>query len=92
MARRHEQRTSPLRSRLRPRYDVLLVNPIKDGLNLVAKEGPIATTATACSASLRSGAVDVHESACLPVHPFDIVRRPTCRTPAHHDPSERADA
>ncbi len=23
------------------RYDVLFVNPIKDGLNLVAKEGPL---------------------------------------------------
>src|SRR5207248_2118806 len=23
------------------RYDVLLVNPVKDGLNLVAKEGPL---------------------------------------------------
>ena len=34
------------------RYDVLLVNPVKDGLNLVAKEGPLAQpSATACCAS-----------------------------------------
>ena len=33
------------------RYDVLLVNPIKDGLNLVAKEGPLVNGATACCAS-----------------------------------------
>ena len=33
--------TSPARSPAMQRYDVLLVNPIKDGLNLVAKEGPV---------------------------------------------------
>ena len=27
------------------RYDVLLVNPVRDGLNLVAKEGPLVNTA-----------------------------------------------
>ena len=32
--------TSHVRSPRYQRYDVLLVNPIKDGLNLVAKEGP----------------------------------------------------
>ena len=27
------------------RYDVLLVNPIRDGMNLVAKEGPLVNRA-----------------------------------------------
>jgi hypothetical protein len=31
--------------------DVLLVNPVRDGLNLVAKEGPLLNARTACSCS-----------------------------------------
>ena len=30
------------------RYDVLLVNPVRDGLNLVAKEGPLINTPARC--------------------------------------------
>ena len=42
------------------RYDVLLVNPVKDGLNLVAKEGPLREPARrrACVLSPEAGAYD----------------------------------
>jgi trehalose 6-phosphate synthase len=54
-------------------YDVLLVNPILDGMNLVAKEGPIVNQ--------RSGVLILSESAgaheelgghVLTVNPFDV--------------------
>ena len=38
---RRLRRLPPLGRRACGRYDVLLVNPIRDGLNLVAKEGPL---------------------------------------------------
>ena len=37
------------------RYDVLLVNPVKDGLNLVAKEGPLAQPARRRAVPLTRG-------------------------------------
>ncbi|HZQ04745.1 MAG TPA: trehalose-6-phosphate synthase [Gaiellaceae bacterium] len=54
-------------------FDVLLVNPICDGMNLVAKEGPVVNT--------RDGVVVLSENAgacaelgewALPVNPFDL--------------------
>ncbi|HEV2416007.1 MAG TPA: trehalose-6-phosphate synthase, partial [Candidatus Dormibacteraeota bacterium] len=54
-------------------YDVLLVNPILDGMNLVAKEGP--------TVNQRSGVLVLSESAgaheelgayALTVNPFDV--------------------
>jgi trehalose 6-phosphate synthase len=56
------------------RYDVLLVNPIKDGLNLVAKEGPLCNErdGVVCL-SPEAGAYDELHGAVVPVHPFDIV-------------------
>lgn len=54
-------------------YDVLLVNPILDGMNLVAKEGPVV--------NLRSGVLVLSESAgaheelgsyALSINPFDV--------------------
>jgi trehalose 6-phosphate synthase len=54
-------------------FDVLLVNPIIDGMNLVAKEGPLVNT--------RQGVVVLSENAgvfdelgrwAVPVNPFDI--------------------
>jgi trehalose 6-phosphate synthase len=55
------------------RYDVLLVNPIKDGLNLVAKEGPVLNqrNGVVCL-SREAGAFDELAAAVEPVHPFDI--------------------
>lgn len=55
------------------RADVLLVNPIRDGLNLVAKEGPLvsARDAVLCL-SREAGAFDELGEAALEVHPYDI--------------------
>jgi trehalose 6-phosphate synthase len=55
------------------RYDVLLVNPLRDGLNLVAKEGPIVNTNQGLLAlSREAGAwVELSETA-LQVNPFDV--------------------
>ncbi|MFI5047943.1 MAG: trehalose-6-phosphate synthase, partial [Acidimicrobiia bacterium] len=55
------------------RYDVLLVNPIKDGLNLVAKEGPIvnARDGVLCL-SPEAGAYEELRDAALRVHPYDL--------------------
>lgn len=55
------------------RYDALLVNPVKDGLNLVAKEGPIVNTCDGVLClSADAGAWDELGEAALEVHPFDI--------------------
>jgi trehalose 6-phosphate synthase len=57
------------------RYDALLVNPLKDGLNLVAKEGPIVNRrdGVVCL-SREAGAFDELGPAVLPVHPYDLVQ------------------
>jgi trehalose 6-phosphate synthase len=55
------------------RYDVLLVNPLKDGLNLVAKEGPVLNRRDGSVCLSRdAGAFDDLAGAVLPVHPFDL--------------------
>ena len=55
------------------RYDVLLVNPLKDGLNLVAKEGPLLNQRDGVLClSREAGAFDELEPAVEMVHPFDI--------------------
>ena len=55
------------------RYDVLLVNPLKDGLNLVAKEAPVLNRRDGSVCLSRdAGAFDELEEAVLPVHPFDL--------------------
>jgi trehalose 6-phosphate synthase len=55
------------------RYDVLLVNPIRDGLNLVAKEGPLVNRrdGTVCL-SPEAGAFEELREAVLPAHPYDL--------------------
>jgi len=56
------------------RYDVLLVNPLKDGLNLVAKEGPICNERDGVLClSPEAGAFDELAEAALPAHPYDLV-------------------
>jgi len=55
------------------RYDVLLVNPVRDGLNLVAKEGPLINTRNGVLAlSREAGAFDELAPAVLEVNPFDV--------------------
>ena len=56
------------------RYDVLLVNPVRDGMNLVAKEGPALNERDgALVLSTEAGAFEQMEGPAVPVHPFDVV-------------------
>ena len=55
------------------RYDVLLVNPIRDGLNLVAKEGPILNgTDGVLALSREAGAWEELSGVALEVNPYDV--------------------
>ena len=54
-------------------YDVLLVNPIRDGLNLVAKEGPLVNERNGVVAlSREAGAWHELRDVVLTVNPFDV--------------------
>jgi trehalose 6-phosphate synthase len=53
--------------------DVLLVNPIRDGMNLVAKEGPVLNTADGVLAlSREAGAFEELAGLALEINPFDV--------------------
>jgi trehalose 6-phosphate synthase len=55
------------------RYDVLLVNPVRDGLNLVAKEGPLVNERDGqVVLSTEAGAYAELEGLVDDVHPFDL--------------------
>ena len=55
------------------RYDVLLVNPVRDGLNLVAKEGPVLNTRSGVVAlSREAGAFEELRGEALEVNPFEV--------------------
>jgi trehalose 6-phosphate synthase len=55
------------------RYDVLLVNPLRDGLNLVAKEGPMVNTTDGVLAlSREAGAFEELRGAVMELNPFDV--------------------
>jgi trehalose 6-phosphate synthase len=55
-------------------YDVLLVNSVADGLNLVSKEGPLLNERDGVLAlSTTAGAYDELMCGAVPVNPFDIV-------------------
>ena len=55
------------------RYDVLLVNPVRDGLNLVAKEGALVNERDGVVAlSREAGAWDELGAAALGLNPFDV--------------------
>jgi trehalose 6-phosphate synthase len=55
------------------RYDVLLVNPVRDGLNLVAKEGSLLNERDGVLAlSREAGVWEELEAAALDVNPFDV--------------------
>jgi len=54
-------------------YDVLLVNPVADGMNLVAKEGPIVNQRDGVLVlSEETGAIEQLRDGALAVSPFDI--------------------
>jgi trehalose 6-phosphate synthase len=54
-------------------YDVLLVNPLRDGLNLVAKEGPIVNKMSgALALSTEAGAFDELSGPAIALNPFDV--------------------
>jgi trehalose 6-phosphate synthase len=56
------------------RYDVLLVNPVRDGLNLVAKEGPLINERDGVLVLSRgAGAWDELGEHAIEIHPFDVV-------------------
>jgi trehalose 6-phosphate synthase len=53
--------------------DVLVVNPVRDGMNLVAKEGPVLSrTDTALGLSVRAGAFEELGEYALAIEPFDV--------------------
>ncbi len=55
------------------RYDLLLVNPVRDGLNLVAKEGPALNEQDGVLAlSREAGAYDELGDLAVGVNPFDV--------------------
>ncbi len=55
------------------RYDVLLVNPIRDGLNLVAEEGPLVNRVDGTLVlSREAGAWDGLQPAAVGINPFDV--------------------
>jgi trehalose 6-phosphate synthase len=55
------------------RYDVLLVNSLRDGLNLVAKEGPVLNRRDGVLClSPETGSYAELESAAITVHPYDL--------------------
>lgn len=61
------------------RYDVLVVNPIRDGLNLVAKEGPALNRRDGTLVlSHEAGAAAELASAALMVNPFDVSELAEC--------------
>jgi trehalose 6-phosphate synthase len=55
------------------RYDVLLVNPVRDGLNLVAKEGPVVNERDGVLVlSREAGVFEELGDDALVINPFDV--------------------
>ncbi|MEV4096847.1 alpha,alpha-trehalose-phosphate synthase (UDP-forming) [Streptosporangium saharense] len=52
--------------------DVMLVNPIRDGMNLVAKEGPVLSPSSALVLSREAGAAAELGADALLVNPYDV--------------------
>ncbi len=53
--------------------DVLLVNPVRDGMNLVAKEGPVlAENGCVLVLSREAGAAEAMSADALVINPFDV--------------------
>jgi trehalose 6-phosphate synthase len=74
------------------RYDVLLVNPIRDGLNLVAKEGPMLNEHDGVLVlSREAGVWEELGDAALEVNPYDVrATRETLALALSMDPADRA--
>jgi trehalose 6-phosphate synthase len=74
------------------RYDVLLVNPVRDGLNLVAKEGSLLNERDGVLAlSRETGVWEELEAGALDVNPFDVAGTADVLAEALvMDPTERA--
>jgi trehalose 6-phosphate synthase len=74
------------------RYDVLLVNPLKDGLNLVAKEGPLLNRRDGIVClSPEAGAFDELAPAVERTHPYDLEQAASALEAAlNASPAERA--
>jgi trehalose 6-phosphate synthase len=72
--------------------DVLLVNPVRDGLNLVAKEGPLLNAADGVLVlSRQAGAWEELAGAALGVNPFDVTGTANALLAAlTMEPAERA--
>ena len=74
------------------RYDVLLVNPLRDGLNLVAKEGPLVNTTDGVLAlSREAGAMAELAGPVMELNPCDVSGTAAALAAAlDMDPTERA--
>jgi trehalose 6-phosphate synthase len=74
------------------RYDVLVVNPLADGMNLVAKEGPQVNERDGVLVlSTEAGAWDELHDASLSVHPCDVSATAEALAEALElDPDERS--
>ncbi|HEX3425946.1 MAG TPA: trehalose-6-phosphate synthase [Acidimicrobiales bacterium] len=71
------------------RYDVLMVNPIRDGLNLVAKEGPLVNERDGVLLlSPGAGVWDELGGHALEAHPFDIASTAEALAAALEMPSD----
>ena len=76
------------------RYDVLLVNPIRDGLNLVAKEGPLVNEIDGTVVlSREAGIHEELDGAVISVNPYDVAEQAIALADAlDRSPTERAEA
>jgi trehalose 6-phosphate synthase len=74
------------------RYDVLLVNAVRDGLNLVAKEGPLVNDSDGVLVlSREAGAYEELAGAVLGINPFDVAETTAALARAlAMEPDERA--
>jgi trehalose 6-phosphate synthase len=69
--------------------EVLVVNPIRDGMNLVAKEGPVLSEAgCALVLSREAGAADELGADALVVNPYDVTQTTTAIHAALSMPTE----
>ncbi len=74
------------------RYDVLLVNPLRDGLNLVAKEGALVNANSGVIVlSREAGVIEELGDLTIDINPFDISETAAALSNAlSMDPSERS--
>jgi trehalose 6-phosphate synthase len=73
-------------------YDVLVVNPVRDGLNLVAKEGPLLNRRDGVLCLSRgAGSFDELGEATVEIHAFDVLQAASAlHTALSLPPAERA--